>query len=229
MKKILLLAPLLFLFLLSIANAQLITIGVQPSVVVLNFFKSGSYRVEFGFSNDGGEVNAVYTLEPDDCLKNIIKNYPKSVLVPKGTNRTSNPIRVWITFEPDYKGNKTCFLYVYAKPEGARDEGVLRIKPSVGIKIEVRQPEKVSYLPPSTIYLPLSIQGNQSTRNEQKVQQASQPKGEAPYGGEAPQEHQEVLVHQQGIGFPMWIVWLVVGGVVCVIAWKVRDWIIYWV
>ena len=231
MKKALLL---LFFRLVPIANAQLITIGVQPSKVVLDFYKSSSYKIEFGFSNDAGEVNAIYTLEPDDCLKDIIKDYPKEVLVPKGTNRISNPVRVWITFKPDYKGSKTCFLYVYARPEGASEEGgALRIRPSVGIKIEIRQPKQsISYSPPSstsTVSLPLPIQEEKNyDTQEQTVNQPTQTPTPTPKTVQEPQEQEQAEIEVKGKSFPMWIVWLAVGGVACsFIAWKVRDWIIY--
>ncbi|HDN90784.1 MAG TPA: hypothetical protein ENG56_00300, partial [Candidatus Aenigmarchaeota archaeon] len=207
MKKALLL---LFFLLLPIANAQLITIGVQPSRVVLDFYKSSSYKIEFGFSNDAGEVDAIYTLEPDDCLKDIIKDYPKEVLVPKGTNRISNPVRVWITFKPDYKGSKTCFLYVYARPEGVSEEGgALRIRPSVGIKIEINQPESesISYTPPSstsTVSLPLPIQEEENYDKEQTVNQPTQTP--TPKTVQEPQKQKQAEIEVKGKSFPMWIV-----------------------
>ncbi len=233
MKKALLL---LFFLLLPLANAQLITIGVQPSKVVLDFYKSSSYRIQFGFSNDEGETNAIYTLKPDDCLKDIIKDYPKEILVPKGTSRISNPVKVWITFKPDYKGSKTCFLNVYARPEGASEEGEgLRIKPSVGIRIEIKQPESksVAYSPPASIIsLPLPIvQEEQNNENQNQTQAPGFEPGE-PQEFKEPQEQVQEQVQKsekkQEKKFPMWVVWLAVGGVVFgLIAWKVRDWIIY--
>ena len=236
MKK-LVIALLFFFFLIPTANAQLITIGVSPSKLTLDFFQAKSYRIEFAFSNDKGEVNAIYTLEPDDCLKDIIKDYPKEVLVPKETNRVENPVKVWITFEPDFKGNKVCFLNIYAKPEGvSEEEGVLKIRPSVGVKIEVKQPETEAYYsvpsptpPQDVVSLPTTVgEVEPKTQIEDRVgDQSTKPTLEE----EIEKKIEEGKVSESKGYFPswLWIIGLVGGIVVCIglLIWKFRDYLPY--
>jgi len=237
MKK-LVIALLFFFFLIPISNAQLITIGVTPSKVSLDFFKAKSYKVEFGFSNDAGEVDAVYTLEPDDCLKDIIKDYPKEVLVPKGTKRTINPVKVWITFEPDFKGNKVCFLNVYAKPKGASEEGgMLRIKPSVGIKVEVKQPKTEAYYsmpsspPQDVVRLPTTVGERPQTQVEDRVERVEESESKPTLEEEVEKKIEEGLRvgEDKGFSFPwLWVVGLGGLGLVCgVLVWRFRDYLPY--
>jgi hypothetical protein len=141
MKMYKILIPLIFLILLSpVAIAQTITIGVMPSEVTLDFYKSESYNVQFNFWNDRGTVDATYNLYPDECLKNIIKDYPKEVLVPKGTTRTENPVKVWMTFSRDNTGNKNCSIIVTGKGVGVNESLYQAIiKPSIAIKVIIYQ------------------------------------------------------------------------------------------
>jgi hypothetical protein len=141
MKMYKILIPLIFLILLSpVATAQTITIGVMPSEVILDFYKSESYNIQFNFWNDRGSIDATYNLYPEDCLKNIIKDYPKEVLVPKGTTRTENPVKVWITFSRDNTGNKNCSIIVTGKGVGVNESMYQAIiKPSVAIKVIIYQ------------------------------------------------------------------------------------------
>jgi hypothetical protein len=119
MKKEIIMA-MLFLFLFSqITNAQTITIGISPSEVKLNFCKNPTYRVEYLFFNEHGEVDATYTITPDSCLNGILRDdYPREILVPKNTTRIGNPVRAYFTFTGDNTGNKSCMIAVSIRPFG---------------------------------------------------------------------------------------------------------------
>jgi hypothetical protein len=135
MKKGILLIP-IFLIFIDIVLAQQITLGVSPSSLTLDFYKYKIYDVEFLFFNEKGDIDATYQLS-HNCT--IIKEYPSEILVPKGTKRTENPVRRWIKFEADFKGNQTCFLRISAKPP---ENVTLAIKPQVSVRIIAYQPEK---------------------------------------------------------------------------------------
>jgi hypothetical protein len=121
------------LLLSSSTLAQIVTIGVQPSEVVLDFYKSKNYSVELAFFNEFGDT-AYYTLTPDACLSNLIKNYQKEVLVPRGASRL-NPVKTLISIEGDNSGNKTCYLWVSAKPFNR----TMGISPSMSVKFIIYQ------------------------------------------------------------------------------------------
>jgi hypothetical protein len=129
----------------SLVIAQAITIGVHPSEVILDFYKSKDYNVELTFFNELGNTDAYYTLTPDECLSHLIKGYQKEVFVPKGTNRF-NPVKTLISLEGDNTGNKTCYLRVSAKPAGAN--GTISIIPSMNVRFIIYQGTSKSILPP---------------------------------------------------------------------------------
>jgi hypothetical protein len=135
MKKEILLTLFLLLF-TNIVLAQQVTIGVQPSELILDFYKYKTYDVEFLFFNEKGDINATYQLS-HNCT--IIKEYPSEILVPKGTKRTENPVRRWIKFEADFTGNQTCFLRISVKPP---ENVTIAVKPQVSVRIIAYQPEK---------------------------------------------------------------------------------------
>ena len=133
--------PLLIIFfsLINVVNAQTITVGVMPSVVELNLYSSPTTRVTLNFFNDKGDTDAIYSLNPDSCLKSILVSYPKEVTVPKGTDKVSNPVKVDLQFKTDYKGDETCMLIVTGKPVGVNISGTATVLPSVGIKFNIHQ------------------------------------------------------------------------------------------
>jgi hypothetical protein len=131
---------LIFLLLLSsLALAQKVTLGVQPSEFSLDFYKSKDYRVELAFFNELGDTDAYYTLTPDACLSHFIREYQKEVLVPKGTKRLENPVKTWVSFERDNTGNKTCYLQVSAKAVGVNESATIGIKPTVSVRVLIYQ------------------------------------------------------------------------------------------
>lgn len=220
---------LLLLAILPIASAQLITIGVMPSKVELDFFRARSYRLEFLLWNSRGEVDAIFSLKPDDCLKDMIE-YPKEVLVKKNTT-ISNPVKVNITFKPDYSGNKTCFLYVFARPEGANETppGV-SIVPSVGTKINIAQPKSSSYysnaqVPPVINLIPIIPQ---NTQNQSQPQNPFLEEKNEEISGEY--EESEIESEKSGNGnFSIWHIPLFACiGIGCAfIGWKLAEKIVY--
>lgn len=235
MKK-LALAIFFFLFLIPIAKAQLITIGVSPSKVSLDFFKAKSYVVEFGFSNDFGEVNAVYTIEPDEDCKTIIKDYPREVLVPKGTSRITNPVKVSMTFIPDYKGDKVCFINVYARPEGASEEGgALRIRPSVGIKVDVKQPKSESYYSISPSSEVITLPNTAGQEAQVQMDHSTKPSSSQPSSSSSEQQTEpQVKETEEKAGFnPIFrfpTILVIIAGVglaSTLLIWKFRDYLPY--
>jgi hypothetical protein len=136
--------PFIFLLLLSgLAVAQTVTIGVQPSTVTVDFNKASSYRIEYLFFNDKGDTDAVYLLKTD-CPS--IVNLPSEINVPKGTSRTVNPVKLWVTMNPDFTGNKECNIRISVKTSGS---GNLKISPEVAAKINVLQPAQNTNYNPS--------------------------------------------------------------------------------
>jgi hypothetical protein len=136
--KLLKLIPIFLLLLSPIAVAQTLTIGVQPSELSIDFYKYKSYNAQVAFFNEHGDTDAYYALTPDQCLSSILKEYPKEVLVPKGTKRVENPVIVTLRLERDNTGNKTCYLRVSAKPVGVNGTGV-SIRPSVSVRFIIHQ------------------------------------------------------------------------------------------
>ena len=113
----------------------------MPSKIELNFYESDVYRVEFAFFNTNGEVDAIYEITPDDCLKTIFKNDSLEILVPKGTDKIANPVKKWFYFEKDLKGNKTCYLTIRARPVNESGKKTFAIIPVVSVKVEIFQPK----------------------------------------------------------------------------------------
>jgi hypothetical protein len=136
--KLLKLIPIFLLLLSPIAIAQTLTIGVQPSELSIDFYKYKSYNVQVAFFNEHGDTDAYYVLTPDQCLSSILKEYPKEVLVPKGSKRLENPVIVTLSLERDNTGDKTCYLQVSAKPVGVNGTGV-SIRPSVSVRFIIHQ------------------------------------------------------------------------------------------
>lgn len=227
MKKVI--ALILFAVLLPIANAQLITIGVMPSKVELDFFKARSYKLQLFLWNSKGEVNAIFTLKPDDCLKNIIE-YPKEVLVKKNTT-ISNPVKINITFKPDYGENKTCYLNILARPEGANEtvSGVA-ILPSIGVKIKIIQPKNSSYYSNSQIPSVINLTPTMPRTNQSSSQTSSQHQQEQ--NEEISGEYEETGFEEKEKAkgeFPIWLVpvFACVVGIGAFFGWKLIEKIIY--
>jgi len=228
MKK--LIFAILFLAILPLASAQLITIGVMPSKVELNFFKAKSYKLELFLWNSKGEVDAMFELKPDECIKDMIESYPKEVLVKKNTT-IFNPVKVNITFKPDYSGNKTCFIYVFARPKEANETpGGVSILPSVGIKLTIAQPKSSSYYNNASVPPVINLVPNLPNYLNQ-----TQPIGNFTLGerteeisGEYEEKELGEKENKEG-GIPIWYVPVIAcAGIGCAfIAWKIVERIIY--
>jgi hypothetical protein len=140
MRNKILLFVLMLIFFSSIALAQKITLGIQPSEITLDFYKSDTYNVEFLLFNEYGDIDAIYTIKPDECLQNVIKNYPQEITVPKGTKRLENPVSIWIQFTRDNKGNKTCNMILSGRGVGVNETSVKTlIKPAIAVKVIIIQ------------------------------------------------------------------------------------------
>lgn len=166
MDKKILSVVMLFLFTVPIAFAGTVTIGVQPSEVVLDFYKSDVINVKFSFFNDKGDSGVYYVISPDDCLKNILSLYNSRVYVPNGTTR-SNPVITYMTFKPDLTGNKTCYLRISVD---ISDKENINIKPEVAVKVIVLQ-KKVSSTQTGTF---VKSTTNTSVKNQTQQNQTQQ-------------------------------------------------------
>ena len=115
----------LILFIVKMANAQTVGIGVLPSIV--KFSNPGNYSYEFCFFNEG-DTNAIY-----EIISGEVKVQYTSFLVPARTNIT-NCVRKSINLtvaEPGY-------FYVVGKPETSTNESYpVSIIRRVGVKVEL--------------------------------------------------------------------------------------------
>jgi len=153
MKKVLFLV--LALLLVQNVYAQTVSIGVSPSYVVLDLLKLN--KVDFSFFNQYGVSDAIYLLEPDDCLKTLITSYPRTVIVPKNTTR-ANPVKATIYFKSDGRGDKLCYLTIFAHSTESMPNASVVINQSVKVMVMVtnnmqttttiRQPSQI--MPPTT-------------------------------------------------------------------------------
>jgi len=117
-----------FLLILPIANAQFITIGVSPSVVSLR--GKGEAKLTISFYNTYGEVDANYTIEPDECMIEYLKEYPKSFIVPKGSSVLKE-----FKLAGNFNVGKTCYVYVYGRPVNVDyEKSTINVRHRVGIK-----------------------------------------------------------------------------------------------
>jgi hypothetical protein len=128
----------LFTFLIiPFAQAQVISLGVSPSVVKIDFYKYNSYTITFSFFNNGGEVDANYTLELPKEL-NINCNWCNGFIVPKGTN-LNNPVKKELTIPKSPNG--TYYIYLYGKPVNYNESsGGLKIRYGIAIRLEISSP-----------------------------------------------------------------------------------------
>jgi len=162
MKKIIF-ALAFLLFLSGIAIAQTVTLGVQPTEVVLNFNAYSSRIVEFHFFNSHGDTDGIYTIKPDPCLNNIISNYLPEVSVPKGTTRTENPVKYNATFTADYTGDETCYLRISVKP--ATNQTVA-VKPEIAVRIIISQPSSAPNTSTTTTIVPTTTTKTTTTTTD---------------------------------------------------------------
>jgi hypothetical protein len=138
------------LLLVSLGYSQTITLSVQPSILELDFNKYNKYNVavEFRFWNDKGSADALYKIEPDDCLKDILFDYEKEFLVPLGTTM-QNPVIKYFKFKPDGTGDKTCRLIITGSPVNSTQSSGVGMKYAIASKIIIKQPKLVSFPTPS--------------------------------------------------------------------------------
>lgn len=119
------------------AQAQVISLGVSPSVVKIDFYKYDSYTIKFSFFNSNGEVDANYTLELPKEL-NINCNWCNGFIVPKGTN-LNNPVKKELTIPKSPNG--TYYIYLYGKPVNYNESSSgLKIRYGIAIRLEISSP-----------------------------------------------------------------------------------------
>jgi hypothetical protein len=122
----------ILIFLLAKAievNADTVTIGIEPSLIYLNFPQPDSeYDINFKFFNSNGDTDANYTIEFDSSLLGHVyeecdlgaeywceDNY--SFIVPVGTDRLGDNVKFKMRFLMD--GQVETFnssMYIYALP-----------------------------------------------------------------------------------------------------------------
>jgi hypothetical protein len=134
MKKMALIPIFLILF-TGIAFAQKVSIGVEPSQVVIN----SPTVVAFKFFNPEGDSNAVYWIVIENDLKEYVScNWCGSEFtVPKGSTRYNNFITKEIEFTK--AGNISSGFYVYAKPENSTGQVVIQPRVKVNVILTKQQ------------------------------------------------------------------------------------------
>jgi len=150
LKKYLALFLLLILSFFPIVNAQVISLGVEPTEVDLYLSPSNRQTwVDFKFFNPKGEVDAEYWLVPDktlnefinhDCVDNYWCDERNLIIVPKGTEKTKNPVHSRVLFKYNGKNfDGETSLFVYGRPVGSREEGTVSIQSRVKVRVRVHQ------------------------------------------------------------------------------------------
>jgi hypothetical protein len=172
------------LLLVSLGYSQTITLSVQPSVLELDFNRYSVANVEFRFWNDKGSADALYKVEPDECLQNILFDYEREFIVAKGTT-IQNPVVKYFKFKPDGTGDKTCRLIITGSPvnSSTQSSGV-GVKYAIASKIIIHQPKLVSFPSPSTP----SETSQRISESSQNISESFQPKPPQ----ENPQENNRV-------------------------------------
>ena len=115
------------LYILKIALAQSIGIGVVPAVLKYNF--PGVYEHEFCFFNKG-DTDAIYSIESGDIKVLTEINFT----VPAGSD-----INTCVKKKIKFVADKTGYFYVSAFPE-EMPEGAVKLIRRIGVKIEVLSP-----------------------------------------------------------------------------------------
>jgi len=133
--------PLIFLFLIPLVTAQIITVGIEPAKVTVY----GNQDITFKLFNDRGDTDAIYTFNWGDCREHIDFGdgcYDGSdILVPKGTDRTKNPVTVKVCFRP--KKSVECRFYVEGRPVGYEKKGMVSIRPRIAVPVKLNKYEDV--------------------------------------------------------------------------------------
>jgi len=115
------------LYILKIALAQSIGIGVMPAVLKYNF--PGVYEHEFCFFNKG-DTDAVYSIQSGDIRVLTEINFT----VPAGSD-----IDTCVKKKIKFVADKTGYFYISAFPE-EMPEGAIQLIRRIGVKIEVLSP-----------------------------------------------------------------------------------------
>ena len=114
-------------YILKIALAQSIGIGVMPAVLKYNF--PGVYEHEFCFFNKG-DTDAIYSIQSGDIRVLTEINFT----VPANTD-----INTCVKKKIKFVADKTGYFYISAFPE-EMPEGAVQLIRRIGVKIEVLSP-----------------------------------------------------------------------------------------
>lgn len=89
------------------------------------------------FFNPEGDVDALYWVELEDELSPYVNCdfCGTEFLVPNGTQRTDGYVTQTLTFHTIPEQPLETGFYIYGKPEGANESGVLTIRPRVKVKV----------------------------------------------------------------------------------------------
>jgi len=82
------------------------------------------------FYNTHGEVDAIYSIVPDDCMRPYITSQLNNVTVPMG----SVGVQYQVCVNGNFTQNKTCYIYVYGKPVGVESNGTILIQRRIGVR-----------------------------------------------------------------------------------------------
>lgn len=150
------------IFIIGYASASTITLGVEPSEVNLFMGTDTHYDVQFKFFNPSGDTDAIYLLEPEPALLpnlhiacDLGSDYwcNQSFVVPKGTTRTGDNIKLKVRLEMHEKKIFNTSLYVYGRPVGVNEtvNGTgASIKTRIGINIKFNPPTTTTTTTSST-------------------------------------------------------------------------------
>jgi hypothetical protein len=143
MKKLFLVGLALLFLLIFSANSQIITLGLSPSEFEL--YGNGTATLNIRFFNTHGDVDAYYTVKPDDCIRPYaVSGFNTDVLVHKGTN-ANNPKKYQLILNGSFLDKKTCYFYVYGRPVTANEtNGTINIERRIGVRVIM------GVLPPTT-------------------------------------------------------------------------------
>ena len=122
----------------------IITVGVSPAKVYVR----GKTTVTFRLWNDKGNVDANFTIEPDEnCSRYIQGSLPSSIIVPKGTTM-QHPVTLNVTFSQPTESFE-CSISFFGEPVNYKRSGNLLIKHGVKARVFFQQPSSTTVPSPS--------------------------------------------------------------------------------
>lgn len=147
MKRVFAILMIMVLAMTPIASANRISLGVQPSEHFVHLSDANpKVYVSLNLFNPNGDIDAIYTLDPDDDIDEFIKCEEgfwcgEDIKVPMGTNRLTDYVQTKILFKKTV-GEKDLEtgIMIYGRPDlPDANDSMVSVRPSIKVNIFLTQ------------------------------------------------------------------------------------------